>query len=114
MNSFDFSTLYTSIPHYSLKIAITSLVKEELRVRGNKFLVVDKYGNAYWSDTPSTASYKASIREDSLIEMMEYLINNIYIKVDNKYLDNKWEFHWAQIMHHYWQIYFCSTMSMSI
>ena len=47
---------------------------------------MDKYGNACWSDTPSTASYKTSIREDSLIEMTEYLIDNniIYIKVDNK------------------------------
>ena len=83
-DSFDFSTLYTSIPHDSLKIALTSLVKEAYRVRGNKFLVVNKYGNACWSDTPSTASYKTSIREDSLIEMMEYLIDNIYIKVGNK------------------------------
>ena len=83
-DSFDFLTLYTSIPHNSLKIALTSLVKEAYRVRGNKFLVVDKYGNACWSDTPSTASYKTSIREDSLIEMMEYLIDNIYIKVGNK------------------------------
>ena len=41
-DSFDFSTLYTSIPHDSLKITLTSLVKEAYRVRGNKFLVVDK------------------------------------------------------------------------
>ena len=33
---------------------------------------------------PSTASYKTSIKEDSLIEVMEYLIDNIYIKVGNK------------------------------
>ena len=45
---------------------------------------MDKYGNACWSDTPSTASYKTSIREDSLIEMMKYLRDNIYIKVGNK------------------------------
>ena len=42
---------------------------------------MDKYVNACWSDTPSTASYKTSIREDSLIEMMEYLIDNIYIYI---------------------------------
>ena len=83
-DSFHFSTLYTSISHDSLKIALTSIVKEAYSVRGNEFLVVDKYGNACWSDTPSTASYKTSIREDSLIEMTEYLIDNniIYIKVD--------------------------------
>ena len=83
-DSFDFSTLYTSIPHDSLKMALTSLVMEAYRVRGNKFLVVDKYGNACWSDTASTASYKTSIREDSLIEMIYYLIDNIYIKVGSK------------------------------
>ena len=33
---------------------------------------------------PRLNSYKTSIREDSLIEMMEYLIDNIYIKVGNK------------------------------
>ena len=60
-----------------LKMALTSLVMETYRVRGNKFLVVDKYGNACWSDTASTASYKTSIREDSLIEMIEYLRDNI-------------------------------------
>ena len=60
-DSFDFSTLYTSIPLDSLKMALTSLVMETYRVRGNKYLVVDKYGNACWSDTASTASYKTSI-----------------------------------------------------
>ena len=45
---------------------------------------MDKYGNACWSDTASTASYKTSIREDSLLEMIEYLIDNIYIKVGSK------------------------------
>ena len=65
-------------------MALTSLVMETYRVKGNKYLVVDKYGNACWSDTASTASYKTSIREDSLLEMIEYLIDNIYIKVGSK------------------------------
>ena len=65
-------------------MALTSLVMETYRVRGNKYLVVDKYRNACWSDTASTASYKTSIREDSLLEMIEYLIDNIYIKVGSK------------------------------
>ena len=32
---FDFSNLYTSIPHTSLKEALTSLIKEAYRVRDN-------------------------------------------------------------------------------
>ena len=54
--------LQNHVPYDSLKIALTSLVKEAYRVRGNEFLVVDKYGNACCSDTPSTASYKTNIR----------------------------------------------------
>ena len=45
-DSFDFSTLYTSIPHASLKEAF---IKEAFRVRDNIFLVVSK-GQAYWSE----------------------------------------------------------------
>ena len=42
---------------------------------------MDKYGNACWSDTASTASYKTSIGENNLIEMIEYLRDNIYIYI---------------------------------
>ena len=45
--SYDFSTLYTSIPHASLKHALTTLIREAYRVRDNTFLVVDSRGNAY-------------------------------------------------------------------
>ena len=53
---FDFSTLYTSIPHDSLKLALVSRIQEAYKVRDDDFLVVDKYGKAYWSDIQSTAS----------------------------------------------------------
>ena len=64
---------YTSIPHASLKEALTSLIKEAFRVRDNIFLVVGSKGQAYWSDIPSRASSQHSITEHKLIE---YLIDN--------------------------------------
>ena len=84
LDSFDFSTLYTSIPHTSLLEALTSLIKEAYKVWDNIFLVVDTKGHAYWSDVPSRASSKYSITEDKLVELVEYLINNIYIHVGNR------------------------------
>ena len=54
------------------------------KVRDNIFLVVDNRGIAYWSDIPSRASYKCSITEHMLIELVEYLIDNIYISVENR------------------------------
>ena len=83
-DSFDFSTLYTSIPHASLKEALTSLINEAFRVRDNIFLLVGSKGQAYWSDIPSRASSQHSITEHKLIAFVEYLIDNIYVNVGDR------------------------------
>ena len=56
---FDF---YTSIPHISLKETLTSLIKEAYMVRDNIFLFADTYGVAFWTDIPSRAAFKLSLR----------------------------------------------------
>ena len=53
-DSYDFSNLYTSIPHDSLKYALKFLIQEVYKVRDNTFLVVNGNGKVYWSDKPST------------------------------------------------------------
>ena len=83
-DSFDFSNLYTSIPHASLKKALVSLIKEAYKVRDSIFLVVNRCGKAHWSDSPSRAASSRSITEDKLVELVEYLIDNIYINVGNR------------------------------
>ena len=77
VDSFDFSNLYTSIPHASLKTALVSLIKEAYKVRDSIFIVVDRYGKAHWSDSPSMAASSRSITEDKLVELVEYLVDNI-------------------------------------
>ena len=58
---FDFSTLYTSIPHASLKKALTFLIKEAYKIR-DVFLIVDNRNKrTYWSDIPSRASHQHCI-----------------------------------------------------
>ena len=71
LDSYDFSTLYTSIPHESLKNA---LIKEAYKVRDSAFLIADKTGRAYWSSVPSKSSSKQSITEEVLVTYVEYLI----------------------------------------
>ena len=70
-NHFSKAKLYTSIPHVSLKLALMARI----------YLVVNKFGKAYWSDIPSKSSCSKNIKEDKLIEMLEFLIDNIYIRV---------------------------------
>ena len=49
-DSYDFSTLYTSIPHDTLKHALKCLIKEAYKVRDNTFLVVHNNGKGVWTD----------------------------------------------------------------
>ena len=58
-----------------------TLIQEAYRVRDCIYLVVNKFGKAYWSDIPSKSSCSKHITEDKLIEMLEFLIDNIYIRV---------------------------------
>ena len=83
-DSYDFSTLYTSISHAALKEALESLIQEAYKVRDSEYIVADTNGNAYWSDVPSTSSAKYSINEDMLIVYVEYLIDNIYVSIGNR------------------------------
>ena len=79
-DSYDFSTLYTSIPHDSLKHALKCLIQEAYKMRDNTFHVVRNNGKVVWSDVPST---RQSLTEDRLISYVEYLIDNIYVNVGN-------------------------------
>ena len=83
-NSFDFSTLYTNIPHGSLKSNLCELIREAFKVRGASYLIVDKNGKAHWSQTPSLSDKCRNIDMNKLIEMLDYLIDNIFIRVGNK------------------------------
>ena len=60
-DSFDFSTLYTNIPHEALKTNIRNLIREAFKVRGSKYLIVSKDGKAHWSLEPSLWSACLSV-----------------------------------------------------
>ena len=52
-DSYDFSTLYTSIPHDSLKNNMSLLIDEAFKVRGAVYLSVNKRGKCYWAQAPN-------------------------------------------------------------
>ena len=69
MDSYDFSTLYTSIPHDSLKHNLGLLIDEAYRVRGALWLTVNKSGKCMWSRTKS-----GSINIDARLLMIREII----------------------------------------
>ena len=72
-DSFDFSTLYTNIPHEALKTNIRNLIREAFKVRGSKYLIVCKDGKRHWSLEPSLWSACVSVDNSKLVYRMDKL-----------------------------------------
>ena len=79
-DSFDFATLYTSIPHTLLIKCISELFEEAYKVRSSTFISVG-YRSAFWSK--SKVKHCHNITSDQLITYVEYLVDNMFISIGN-------------------------------
>ena len=80
IKSFDFSTLYTTIPHQKLKERLTSIIRNAFIFKnGNrryKYLVLG-HDETYFVKEHSDSNNKYS--EDDIIKMLEFLVDNIFV-----------------------------------
>ena len=80
IKSFDFSTLYTTIPHQKLKDRLTSIIRNAFIFKnGNrryKYLVLG-HEEPYFVKEHSDSKSKFS--EDDIIKMLEFLVDNIFV-----------------------------------
>ena len=74
--TYDFSTLYTNIPHSKLKARMASVISAAYEVMGKGYISVYRT-SARWVNTPqeTTKAYD----KDDLIEMINFLIDNVYV-----------------------------------
>ena len=81
IKSFDFSTLYTAIPHQKLKDRLTSIIRNAFIFKnGNrryKYLVLG-HDETYFVKEHSD-SKTSMYSEDDIIKMLEFLIDNIFV-----------------------------------
>ena len=84
ISSFDFDTLYTSIPHDKLKYVISQVVKNSFISSGKKFIRVTKSYKGNFSD--SDRKYKGTyiLSEDKIIELFNYMVDNCFILFKGK------------------------------
>ena len=78
LDTFDFSTLYTTIPHQSLKNSMKHLIEEAFKVRGALYLSITKRGKCFWN---TDNKFDSNITVSQLLDMVNYLV---YISVGNK------------------------------
>ena len=80
IKSFDFSTLYTTIPHDKLKSRLASIIRNFFIFKnGNrryKYLVLG-LEEAYFVKEHSDSKNKYS--EHDIIKMLEFLVDNIFV-----------------------------------
>ena len=82
IRTYDFSNLYTSIPHNKLKTNIRKFILEAFGMKNKMFINVTKE-HAYFSNKRSNSS-TVTFTNLELIEAVEYIINNSFIKFNGK------------------------------
>ena len=82
IRTYDFSNLYTSIPHDKLKVNIRKFILDAFGMKTKKFINVTKE-HAYFSDKRSNKS-TVTFTNLELIEAINYIIDNSFIKFNGK------------------------------
>ena len=85
MKSFDFSILYTAIPHQKLKSRLATIIRNSfIHKNGNcryKFLVLGREGPYFVKEHSDS---KSKYTEDDIINMLEFLVVNISVVFGGK------------------------------
>ena len=81
IKTYDFSTLYTTIPHTKLKARLYELIKNAFRCKNGKrrfeYIVVG-HKSTYFVTNTSNAKNKYT--EDDIVRMLDFLIDNIFVE----------------------------------
>ncbi len=79
VNTYDFSTLYTSIPHQQLKDNLKKFVDMVFNIKDKSYIICNLFLNkAYFSNAASTRNV-LKFSKDEFLECLFYLIDNSFI-----------------------------------
>ena len=85
IKSFDFSTLYTTIPHQKLKSRLATIIRNSfIHKNGNrryKFRVLGREGPYFVKEHSDS---KNKYTEDDIVNLLEFLVDNIFVVFGGK------------------------------
>ena len=84
VSSFDFSTLYTKIPHDKLIVVLNKIIDFAFKGGTRKKIAISKQGTAYWLSNSKTKSPLDVFTKESVINAVSFLIRNCYFKFGDK------------------------------
>ena len=78
IKTFDFSTLYTTLPHDKLKTRLKETIRKAFshRIHGSKCVVLG-YNSIYFAKKNQKG--QTCYSEEQVISMLEFLIDNIFV-----------------------------------
>ena len=82
VSSFDFSTLYTKIPHDKLLDVLGRIIDFVFKGGTRKKIAVNRNGIAFWVDDRKVSCPKFT--KDSIGKSVEYLVTNCFFRFGNK------------------------------
>ena len=86
IRTYDFSTLYTKIPHKLLKQSLTWIINKAFEISKKNFISVYSR-NAKWTNLPRKNTIFFNKKE--IIYMLHWLINNIFVTFGDKLFQQK-------------------------
>ena len=114
IQTFDFSTLYTSIPHDLLKSRMNSIISNAFKHknRATQYTHIKVCRNkSYFTSDPLNGDNKYTAND--ICKMIEVLVDNIYVRLVDSFSDKWLAFLWEQTVPHYWLTCFSIPMKMS-
>ena len=78
VSTWDFSTLYTSLPHAQLKKQLHDLLERVFNTKGKSFIATNNFRTFWANDKTSTRYTYFACRELGLA--IDFLIDNIYVR----------------------------------
>ena len=81
IRTYDFSTLYTNIPHSKLKSSLAWVIKEAFKSSGKSYISVYK-NDARWTDKPRKNTLHLDYKEVTCL--LRWLVDNIYVTFGDK------------------------------
>ena len=80
--TYDFTRLYTNIPHDLLSNQLNFVLQEAFDIKSDKKYIKLNKCTANWTERlPKSTNYKATyLTKDDIVTWFTYLLNNIYIK----------------------------------
>ena len=107
LSTYDFSTLYTTLPHNLIKEKLTELIEQTFNREGSLYLACNDKNAFFTSEQPKR--YKLWSCQ-KMCDALHYLLDNIFIRFGSKLYSQLSVFQWVLIVLLLLQICFCFVM----